>query len=97
MTKYELYLCDITGEHKPMAKFESNMPFISVAVGDRFDDHGWDRLDGVGKIASEEKPKRYTVHSVKNTVIEKGGDLLLQCWLNLQPYEGTRSPVWADD
>ena len=95
MTKYELYICDVTGEHKPIVKFESNTPFMSVSVGERFDDHGWERLDGMGKIASEENPKRYVVHSIKNTVVEKKGVLLIQYWLNLQPYEGPRSPVWG--
>jgi len=96
MTKYELYLCDVTGEHKPVVKFESNTPFMSVSVGNRFDDHGWERLDGVGKIASEQNPKRYIVHSIKNTVFEKEGNLIIQYWINLHPYEGPRSPVWAE-
>jgi len=94
MTKYELYICDVTGEHKPIVKFESNTPFMSVSVGERFDDHGWERLDGIGIIASEENPKRYTVHSIKKTVVEKNGDLIIQCWLNLHPYDGPRSPAW---
>lgn len=97
MTKYELYLCDVTGEHKPIAKFVSGTPFTAVSEGERFDDHGWDRLDGVGKIASEENPVRYVVHSIKHTLLEKNGDLLVQYWLNLQPYEGPRSPAWIDD
>ena len=96
MTKYELYICDIAGEHKPIAKFESNAPFMTVSVGERFDDHGWERLDGVGEIATEENPKRYIVHSIKNTVVEKDGVLFIQYWLNLQPFEGPRSPAWGN-
>jgi len=95
MTKYELYICDVTGEHKPVAKFESNTPFMPASVGERFDDHGWKRLNGVGKIASEEIPKRYIVKSIKNTVVEKYGVLFIQYWLNLHPYEGPRSPAWG--
>lgn len=96
MTKYELYVCDVTGEHKPVARFESNTPFMPVSVGERFDDHGWERLGGVGKLASEENPKRYLVHSIKNTVVEKNGVLFIQYWLNLHPYGGSRSPAWED-
>jgi hypothetical protein len=95
MTKYELYICDVTGEHKPIAKFESDTPFMPVSPGDRFDDHGWDRLDSVGKIASEKNPKRYVVHSIKNTIVQKGGELLIQCWINLHPYDGPSSPAWG--
>ena len=94
MTRYELFICDVTDEHRPIARFESNTPFMSVSPGERFDDHGWERLDGIGKIASEEQPKRYIVHSIKNTVIERQGVLVVQYWLNLHPYEGPRSPVW---
>ena len=97
MTKYELYICDVSGEHKPIVKFVSDKPFMPVSEGDRFDDHGWDRLDGIGKIASEEYPKRYIVHSIKYTVFENDGVLINQCWLNLLPYEGPRSPAWVDD
>jgi len=96
-TKYELFLCDVTGEHKLIAKLESTTPFMAVQAGDRFDDHGWDRLNGVGKIASEKDPKRYTIHSIKHTIVEKEGDLFVQSWLNLHPYQGPRSPAWGDD
>lgn len=97
MTKYELYICDISGEHKPIAKFESSTPFMPVKVGERFDDHGWDRLDGVGIIASEEEPRRYTVHSIKHTVIYKSEELFVQYCLNLEPYDGPRSPAWGNN
>lgn len=94
MTKYELFLCDTSGEHKPVACFESDSPFTSVSVGERFDDHGWERLDGVGVIASQENPLRYTVHSVKHTIVYIDGVLHDQYWLNLQPFEGPASPAW---
>ena len=97
MTKYELYLCDVTGEHKSIAKFESDTPFMPVSIGERFDDHGWNRLDGIGKIASDETPKRYTIDSVKHTIIENDGILFIQYWLNLHPYQGPRSPAWGND
>jgi len=97
ITKYELYLYDITGERKPVVKFESDTQFMHVSVGDRFDDHGWNRLDGIGKIASEDKPKRYIVHSVKHTITEREGILMIQCWLNLLPHLGPRSPAWLND
>ena len=96
-TRYKLYLCDITGEHKSIAVFESESPFISVNIGDRYDDHGWDRLDGVGIIASEDSPKRYTVHSIKHTLLKKDRDLVNEYWLNLEPHSGARSPVWQED
>ena len=96
-TKYELFLCDVTGEHKPIVKFKSTSPFMAVQVGDRFDDHGWDRLNGVGRVASEESPKRYIIHSIKHTVVEIEGNLFVQSWLNLYPYQGIRSPAWDDD
>ena len=94
MTKYELYLFETNGDHKPIAKFLSETPFLPASAGERFDDHGWDRLNGVGKIASDKNPKRYLVHSIKHTVVEQDGVLLVQYWLNLEPYEGSRSPVW---
>lgn len=97
MTKYQLLLCDVGGEHKPVATFESDTPFMPVSVGERFDDHGWERLHGIGKIASEKIPIRYIVHSIKHTVIEAQGILWIQYWLNLQPYEGPRSPGWDAD
>ena len=97
MTKYELFLCDITGDHKPIVKFESNTPFHSVVVGDRFDDHGWVRLDGAGKMASEDRPKKYIVHSIKHTVLHSNQNLMIQCWLNLKPHLGASSPAWETE
>lgn len=96
LTRYELYLFDTSAAHRAVAKFSSATPFPSVAVGDRFDDHGWDRCDGVGRIASETSPIRYLVHSKKHTLLEQDGVLRIQTWLNLSPYAGAKSPVWGE-
>jgi hypothetical protein len=96
MTKYELFNCDTSGEHKPIAKFESDESFMAVQIGERFDDQGWDRLDGVGVIASDENPKRYIVHSVKHVIKKQGEVLVVQYWVNLKPFDGARSPAWSD-
>ncbi|WP_085899343.1 hypothetical protein [Kiloniella majae] len=95
-SQYELYICDITGAHEPVALFISNTPFPNQQVGQRFDDHGWDRLRGVGKIASEQEPKRYTVHSIKTTLLTQKNINIFQTWLNLSPFHGKRSPVFGD-
>lgn len=96
-TKYTLELCDTSGQHKAIARFESNTPFMAVNIGDRFDDVGWERLDGVGKVASPEKPKRYVVHSIKHIVIAEAGILRVKYCLNLEPFAGPSSPVWGDE
>ena len=76
-TEYHLFLCDISGDHEPIATFISNTPFPDVGTGERFDDHGWERLRGVGVIASEENPIRYLVHSKKTVVrIEEGKNII---------------------
>jgi hypothetical protein len=95
-TKYILELCDTSGRHKPVAKFESSMPFMAVSVGERFDDVGWERLDGVGKVASPAEPKRYTVHSIKHVVVIESGVLAIKYCLNLEPFAGPSSPVWGN-
>lgn len=95
-TQYVLELCDTSGQHKPVARFESDLPFMPVSVGERFDDIGWDRLDGVGKIATPAAPKYYTVHSVKHLVAVESGILVLRYCLNLAPFHGPRSPVWGN-
>jgi hypothetical protein len=95
-TEYHPFLCDSSGKHGPIAAFKSSMPFPYVAVGQRFDDHGWDRLRGVGVIASEEKPIRYVVHSSKTVVRQEAGRLLIQVGFNLEPFEGDRSPAFGD-
>ncbi|MGC3990439.1 MAG: hypothetical protein QM796_12305 [Chthoniobacteraceae bacterium] len=96
-TDYILELCDTSGEHQPIARFVSATPFMAVNVGDRFDDPGWARLDGVGVIASPEKPVRYTVHSIKHLVEERPDRLVIRYCLNLQPWEGAKSPVWGEE
>lgn len=96
-TKYILEVCDTSGLHKPVARFESDTPFMPVNIGDRFDDTGWAKLDGVSKIASPSEPKCYTVHSIKHLIISDGNTLLITYCLNLQSFTGPRSPVWSDD
>ncbi len=95
-TKYVLELCDISGAHKPVAIFESNTPFHAVAVGERFDDIGWNRLDGVGAIASSSRPIRYTVHTIKHLIYANGHELIVKYCLSLSPFSGPSSPVWGD-
>ena len=92
---YELVLCDISGEHKPVAVLRSKSPFMPLQVGERFDDHGWDRLDGVGPIGSSEQPIRYLVFATKHVVFERGGQMIYQLCVDLQPYSGPRSPAWG--
>jgi hypothetical protein len=94
---YILELCDIAGEHRPVARFESCNAFTSVNIGDRFDDTGWERLDGVGRIASPEKPKQYKVHSIKHLIIPSADGLIVKYCLNLEPFHGDSSPVWGND
>lgn len=94
---YELVLCDISGAHRPIAVFTSASPFMPLRVGERFDDHGWDRLDGVGKIGTPQDPIRYLVFATKHVVLEKDGILTYQFCVDLQPYGGPRSPAWGHD
>ena len=96
-TKYILELCDTSGEHKPIAHMESVTPFMVVNVGDRFDDIGWERLNGIGVIHSGENPKRYTVHSIKHLVFPSHNGITVKYCLNLEPYDGPSSPVWRND
>lgn len=93
---YELILCDISGAHEPIAVFRSERPFMSLNVGERFDDHGWDRLKGVGKIGTPTAPMRYLVFATKHLVFEEDGRLIYQFCVDLQPYSGPRSPAWGD-
>lgn len=93
--KYELIICDISGEHKPVAKFSSDKPFLPLNIGERFDDHGWERLDGVGRIARREEPIRYIVFACKHVVLENDGELVYQLNVDLQPFSGPRSPAWG--
>lgn len=96
LTQYILEVCDTSGEHKPIATFESGTPFHAVAVGERFDDVGWLRLDGVGIVASLDRPKRYTVHSIKHIVYPTASGLTVKYCLNLSPFDGPSSPVWGN-
>lgn len=96
-TEYILELCDISGEHKPIAQFHSLTPFTTVNVGDRFDDIGWDRLDSIGVIASPGQPKRYTVYSIKHLVAAGDDALIVKYCLDLEPFSGPDSPIWGDN
>ncbi|HWL51034.1 MAG TPA: hypothetical protein VNQ90_01265 [Chthoniobacteraceae bacterium] len=95
-TQYILHLCDVSGEHRAIARFTSPTPFHSFHVGERFDDTGWKRLDGVDRQASPEKPIRYTIHSIKHLVQENATGVIVEYCVNLQPYEGPPSPVWRE-
>jgi hypothetical protein len=96
-TRYILDVCDTSGAHKPIASFESDSPFHPATVGERFDDIGWNRLDGVGVIASPGHPRRYTVHSIKHLVYPATQGLVVKYCLNLSPFDGPSSPVWGDE
>lgn len=92
---YQLVICDISGDHKPVALFESSQPFMPLHTGERFDDEGWDRLDDVGQIASPEKPIRYLVFATKHVVVETEGRVVYRFCVDLQPFNGPRSPAWG--
>lgn len=96
-TEYHLILCDISGEHRPIAHFVSPTPFHSVRVGERFDDTGWERLDGARCLASPSRPIRYTVHSIKHLIEHKDGKVIVSYCLNLEPYDGPSSPIWGGE
>ena len=96
-TKYILELCDTSGKHRPIVRIESLTPFTAVSVGDRFDDTGWERLDGVGVVYSLENPRRYIVHSIKHLIYPSAeGTTISKYCLNLEPFFGPGSPVWGD-
>ncbi len=92
---YELVICDISGAHKPVAIFRSERPFMPLQVGERFDDHGWDRLEGVGKVGSGTDPVRYLVFATKHLVYEEDDELVYRLCVDLQPFSGPRSPAWG--
>jgi hypothetical protein len=92
---YQLELCDVSGEHRPVAIFRSSSPFAAVAVGDRFDDEGWPRLKKDDAPGAADAPRRYTVHSIKHVVTREGGTILSRYCLNLAPFDGGRSPIWG--
>ncbi len=95
-SQYELYICDTSGAHEPITMFISATPFPTLQPGQRFDDHGWDRLRGIGKLASEQDPIRYTVHSLKTTILVEGEVNIIQAWVNVEPYTGDRSPAFGN-
>jgi hypothetical protein len=93
--EYRLELCDTSGLHRPMCVMAATSPFVAVSVGDRFDDEGWPRLAGSERRGTPANPRRYTVHSVKHVVTDEGYRIVARYCLNLTPFEGDRSPVWA--
>lgn len=95
-SEYQLFFCDVSGDHEPVVSFVSETPFSTLHVGQRVDDHGWERLSGVGVLASEGEPIRYTVHSLKSSIYVKDGKNIIQSWVNLTPYIGDRSPAFGN-
>jgi hypothetical protein len=95
--EYRLELCDIAGEHRPIAMFCASSPFPPVAVGERFDDEGWPRLQPAAPRGAPDAPRRYVVHSIKHVITEDERKITARYCLNLQPYEGHRSPVWGNE
>lgn len=95
-SEYHLFFCDTSGAHEPVVSFVSETPFPTLLVGQRVDDHGWNRLREVGVLGSKDKPIRYTVHSLKSVVFVKDGMNIIQSWVNLEPYHGKRSPAFGD-
>ena len=93
--EYCLELCDVAGEHRPIAIFRSSTPFPSVAVGERFDDEGWPRLDASQIKGTPAKPVRYIVHSIKHVIMEDDEKITARYCLNLRSYAGDRSPIWG--
>lgn len=95
-SEYQLFFCDTSGAHEPVVSFESDTPFPTLFIGQRVDDHGWNRLRGVGVLASEANPIRYTVHSLKSVVFVGNGKNVIQSWVNLERYSGERSPAFGN-
>jgi len=95
-SEYQLFFCDTSGDHEPVALFVSDSLFPTFHVGQRVDDHGWDRLRGVGIKGSEENPTRYTVHSLKSAIFVQNEKNIIQSWVNLTPYSGDRSPAFGN-
>lgn len=95
-SEYHLFFCDTSGAHEPIVSFVSDTPFPTFALGQRVDDHGWERLRGAGIVASEGNPIRYTVHSQKSVIFTESCKNIIQSWLNLEPYSGERSPAFGN-
>ena len=93
-TQYQLEIYDVSRQQKAIALIDSPLPFIPMNVGDRFYDTGWERLDGIGRLASPEQPIRYKVHSAKHLIEQNFEGFLVKYCLNLEPHKGRSSPVW---
>jgi RimJ/RimL family protein N-acetyltransferase len=93
--EYRLELCDTSAQHRPIAVIIAASPFVTVSVGDRFDDEGWPRLDASDPPGTPAIPRRYTVHSVKHVVTVEGDRIVARYCVNLTPFAGDRSPVWG--
>ena len=86
----EITICDISGEHQSIATFRPESPFMPLHVRGRFDDHVWDRFDGVGKIATPESPIRCLVFATAHIVFHSDGETVYQFCVDLQPDTGPR-------
>lgn len=96
-SEYQLFFCDISGNHEPVTSFVADSPFPVFLIGQRVDDHGWNRLRGVGVIASEDNPIRYIVHSIKSVIFVEENKNIIQSWVNIAPYSGDRSPAFGNE
>ena len=94
-SEYHLFICDISGTHAPICVFVLSTPFPNFACQQRFDDHGWHRLDGQ-VLGSEKSPLRYTIYSIKHVIKVQDGKNIMQTALNLEPYKGPRSPAFIE-
>lgn len=68
---------------------------MPLHVGERFDEHGWERLDDVGRIGSPEAPIRSLVFATKHLIFASEGKMVYQFCVDLQPYSGPSSPAWG--
>jgi len=86
-SKYQLFVLDASEAQEPLAVFVSTQPFPALRTGDRFDDHGWDRLKGIGRIATPEAPIAYRVASVRHTVFVEDVSTIMQMWVQVRPLD----------
>jgi hypothetical protein len=84
-TQYYPEIYDISGQQKAVVRIDSSSPFIPKNVGDRFDDTGWERPNGIGRVVSPEDPIRFLVHSAKHLTEQNPDGQLVKYCLNLEP------------